>query len=219
MKRSTFQLFRESFPKIAFFVYVREMRDVLADCRTCLDVGCGEDSPVRLLDFDYTVGLEGHQPTLERARARGTHSEFSPGRVQDMGALFRPRQFDCVVALDLIEHLTKEDGLRLLRDMENIAAKKIVVFTPNGFLPQESRDGDLQEHLSGWEPLEMRSLGFRVIGMQGPKFLRGEYHEHRFRPKAISGILSVLGHYGYSRFRPEKAAAILCVKGVQKGVQ
>ena len=116
------------------------------------------------------------------------------------------------MALDLIEHLTKEDGLKLIRDMETIAAKKIVIFTPSGFLSQPSHDGDLQEHLSGWEPEEMRKLGFQVLGMQGPKFLRGEEHQHKYRPKQFWGIISALGHYFYTRRRPERAAAMLCVK-------
>jgi hypothetical protein len=215
MKPSIARLFAACFPQLALFAYVKEMRDQLADCRSCLDIGCGEDSPVRLLSFDYTVGLEGHSPTLENAKARRTHNELQFGRVQDLGKMFRPRQFDCVVALDVIEHLSKEDGHQLLLDMERIAAKKVLLFTPNGFLPQRGHKGDLQEHLSGWEPLEMRVRGYRVLGMQGPKFLRGEYHEHRFHPRALSGVLSVLGHYFYTRARPEAAAALLCVKSVQ----
>lgn len=212
---STFQLFKECFPRLALFAYVKEMRDQLADCRSCLDIGCGEDSPVRMLSFEYTVGLEGHRPTLEKAAAHRTHNEFRCGRAQDLGRMFRPRQFDCVVALDLIEHLSKEDGQQLLDDMERIAAKKALIFTPNGFLPQRGRDGDLQEHLSGWEPLEMRVRGYRVLGMQGPRFLRSEHHEHRFRPRAVSGVLSVFGQYVYARTRPEAAAALLCVKSVE----
>jgi hypothetical protein len=214
MKLSTFGLFKECFPQVAFFAYMAEMRRALADCRSCLDIGCGANSPVRMLDFDHTVGVEGHEPSLDSAKANRTHSDFRLARVQEIGGLFGEHSFDCVVGLDLIEHLAKEEGLSLIKDMERIASKKIILFTPNGFLTQESYGGDLQEHLSGWTPEEMRELGFTVFGMQGPKFLRGEYHQHRIRPRVLSGVLSVIGHYVYTRAHAEQAAAILCVKDV-----
>jgi hypothetical protein len=118
------------------------------------------------------------------------------------------------VALDLIEHVSKKEGNALIQDMERIASKKILIFTPNGFLRQQSHDGDLQEHLSGWTADEMQSLGFTVIGMHGHKFFRGEHHEHRFRPRRLSGIVSQLSHYCYTRSHAANAAAILCVKNV-----
>jgi predicted TPR repeat methyltransferase len=186
----------------------------LADCRTCLDLGCGAGSPIRLLDFEYTVGLDGHEPGVNQARASKTHTEVWLGDVRRIGEYFSARQFDCVVALDLIEHLTKTEGLQLIDAMERIASKKILIFTPNGFLPQQSTDGDLQAHHSGWEAREIAALGFTVIGMHGHKLLRGERHEHRIRPQALGGVISVLTHYLYTRRHPEKAAAILCVKEV-----
>ena len=90
------------------------MQRLLSDCRSCLDIGYGVGSPVQWLDFDYTVELEAHAPTLERARANRTHSELRSGRAEEIGTLFSADQFDCVVALDLLEHFTKEDGLRLI---------------------------------------------------------------------------------------------------------
>jgi hypothetical protein len=135
-------------------------------------------------------------------------------RVQDVGRFFGRHQFDCCVALDLIEHLTKEEGHQLIRDMERIASKRVLLFTPNGFLGQSGKGDDLQQHLSGWEAGEMRSLGFTVAGMHGHRFLRGEQHRHRFRPRVLSGLLSVLTHYLYTRSHPEVAAAILCIKDV-----
>ena len=69
---------------------------------------------------------------------------------------------DSVFMLDLIEHLTKEDGLLLLKHAERIAREQIVIFTPLGFMPQHMEDGELdgwgmhgvqyQEHRSGWLP-------------------------------------------------------------------
>jgi hypothetical protein len=215
MKLSPLQLFRVCYPQVATFIYVREMARILSDCRSCLDIGCGAVSPVQWLDFDHTVGLEAHAPTLERAREARTHSEFRSGRAEEIGTLFSENQFDCVVALDLLEHLQKEEGLNLIDAMDRIASKRILFFTPNGYLEQESHDNDLQEHLSGWDSAEMHHLGFKVIGMHGHRTLRGSGHKQRIRPRALGGVISVASHCLFTRNHPEMAAALLCVKDVR----
>ena len=214
---TTFGLLKHTFPRLAFFSYVAEMRRMLADCRTCLDVGCGSGSPVRFLDFRHRVGIDGHEPSLARAKEAGTHDEYHVCNAQDIGQRFSDDQFDCCIALDLIEHLSKDDGYKLLEQMERIASRKVLIFTPNGFLRQESENGDMQAHLSGWDAREMQSLGFIVVGMHGHKFFRGEHHEHRFRPRTLSAVASEMSHYVFTRSHPAHAAAILCVKDVRGG--
>jgi hypothetical protein len=117
------------------------------------------------------------------------------------------------VALDVIEHLSKEDGLKLAAAMERVARKSVVLLTPKGFLPQRhTEQADLQVHLSGWEPAEMRALGYRVLGMLGPQALRGEYHVIKPRPRPLWAAVSLLCQLLWCRWRPDSAAAILCVK-------
>jgi SAM-dependent methyltransferase len=189
------------------------MRKELADCRTCLDVGCGNTSDIPHLGFEYTVGVEYFAPALEKARQERTHNDFCCANINDLNKHFSENQFDCAVALDVVEHLTKEDGLRLLKNMERIARKKILLFTPNGFLPQDNLDDNpLQVHRSGWTAKEMKLLGFKVIGMYGPKFLRGEQHRHRLRPERFWGGIAALMHFCLTRWQPGIASAILCVK-------
>jgi len=43
---------------------------------------------------------------------------------------------DTVFALDVIEHLLRADGERLLQEVARVAYRQIVVFTPLGFMPQ-----------------------------------------------------------------------------------
>jgi len=101
--------------------------------------------------------------------------------------------------------------------MERIASKKIVIATPNGFLPQGNYGtNEYQKHLSGWEVEEMQKLGFKVLGVYGYKSLRGETHNLRYKPKIFWGVVSLLSHYFYTRSHPEQAAAILCIKEIIK---
>src|SRR6266699_3245894 len=187
-----------------------ELRSTLRGSQTVLDVGCGNGSPLRFLPKGHLVGLEGYAPAVEEARRARTHDEYFAGDVKRLGEVFPNRRFDACVALDVIEHLQKDDGWRMLADMERLATRRVIIFTPNGFMPQRSQHGDLQEHFSGWTAEDMRQRGYRVLGMLGAKPLRGEYHQIRYRPRIFWSVVSTLSHYCYTRARPESAAAIFC---------
>lgn len=70
---------------------------------------------------------------------------------------------DTVFVMDVIEHLTKKDGLKLIKEADRVARKQVVIFTPLGFYPMfykktGDKDAwglggtDVQEHQSGWMP-------------------------------------------------------------------
>lgn len=214
--RRRFSLWAHCRTNPSLLMLVRELRSELSGCETVLDVGCGNLSPMRFVAGPRLIGMDGYAPALEQARANGTHDEYVIGDVKRIGELFPDRRFDACVALDVIEHLSKEDGWRMAEAMERLARRKIVIHTPNGFVPQHSQDGDLQEHLSGWTAHEMRSRDYRVVGMYGPKSLRGEYHRIRYQPQAFWLLISFLGHWFGTRTRPDRAAAIFCVKELSR---
>jgi len=210
--RKHFSLLRASLQNPSLLTLIGELRSSLSGCGTVLDVGCGNASPLRFLSELQLTGVDGYPPAVEEARTAGTHDRYLTANVVEIGEAFREEQFDACVALDVIEHLQKEDGWRMLEQMERLATKRVVIFTPNGFIPQKSQHGDLQEHLSGWEAQEMRQKGYRVLGMYGPKVMRGDYHRIKWPPRAFWVLVSMLAHYVWTRKRPEKAAAIFCVK-------
>jgi SAM-dependent methyltransferase len=210
--RKQWSLFAGCTANPSLLTLVTELRRSLAGCRTVLDVGCGHLSPLRFLSHARLTGLDAYEPALEEARKNGTHDEFILGDVTHLKEVLPGRHFDACVALDVIEHLRKEQGQAMVQAMEGIAARAVVIFTPNGFIPQRSKEGDLQEHLSGWTTAEMRSLGYEVLGMYGPKAWRGEYHRVIRRPRVFWVLASILAHYAVTRARPEKSAALYCVK-------
>lgn len=58
-----------------------------------------------------------------------------------------PVEYDLILLADVIEHMTKEEGIALLK---RLPGNKIVA-TPNGFIEQEASNGNVHErHLSGW---------------------------------------------------------------------
>jgi len=189
------------------------LRKALIGCETVLDIGCGTAPTLRQLRVPHCVGLEGYRPEFEKAQQLNTQDELICGDLRNLTHYFKPGQFDACIAMDVIEHLPKEDGWKLMREMELIAKKKVVLFTPNGFLPQrQAADSDLQAHFSGWETEEMKMHGYDVLGMLGPKSLRGEYHALKRRPQFFWGVVATLDQIFRIHRRPEKAAALLCIK-------
>lgn len=189
------------------------LRNALNGCETVLDIGCGTAPTMRELAVKRSVGVEGYPPFSEQAKKENLQDELVECDVRDISKHFAPSQFDACVALDLIEHLTKEDGLKLIRSMEIVAKKRVIFFTPSGFLPQKhAANDDLQAHLSGWEAAEMKGLGYKVIGLLGPKKLRGEYHKLKNHPTLLWAFVSLIGQCLHSKSHPESAAAIMCVK-------
>jgi SAM-dependent methyltransferase len=182
----------------------------LDDSETVLDVGCGTESILeRLPRRGHTTGLDGHLPAIEHSRARGIHDDYVHADAARLE--LADDTYDAVIAFDLIEHLTKPDGLQLLADAERIARRVVVVFTPNGAVEQDEYDGNpLQAHRSAWSPADFRESGFTVLGMKGYRPLRRSHSIPR-RPQALSRIALSLSQPVVQR-RPEHAYALLAIK-------
>ena len=199
--------------KRIFHDFNYELDLLLHDCDSILDVGCGKSSPVQYLPKrGHLVGVDLFKPSIEKSRAKGIHDEYHVMNVLDIDKKFKPSSFDAVIALDLIEHLTKEEARNLIKKMERIAKKIIIVFTPNGFFHQDEFDKNvLQEHKSGWETHEMRKLGFKVVGVHGWRPLRAKVVDRNDRLVRVIWLFLDISQL-YVRDRPDKAFQILCSK-------
>ena len=165
---------------------------------TVLDAGCGRLSHLKGIKEKYLVGLDIYPPYIvESSRAR-IHQAYLLGDMRELP--FKSAAFDCVVGIEILEHLNKTDGLLLLKEMERVARKKIILTTPNGFLPTYSgpQDNPSERHLSGWSYQEIKQLGFKIRGINGLKILwvvKGGQAVPRIRIPILSGILIVLSEF------------------------
>ena len=179
-----------------------ELGHNLRNCQSVLDLGCGPNSPLGALKaVSRRVGVEPFGPYLELAKARGTHDEFHQKLITELD--FEPNSFDAVIMIDVIEHMTEEDGLVAMKLAEKWARKKVIINSPNGFVAQKSLDGNpLQEHKSGWSYARMKELGYVSRGLAGPKWLRQEVEAEtmgddlmtsiRFKPKFFWFVIATL---------------------------
>lgn len=98
-----------------------------------LDVGCGTSPLVRQIGIKHSVGIEGYKPAFDKATQLKTHDQLVFGDVRNLLNYFQPHQFDACIAMDVIEHLTKPEGLKLLDAMEKIARRTVVVLRLTDF--------------------------------------------------------------------------------------
>jgi SAM-dependent methyltransferase len=211
MKKFFEKIHRKIFPGIAYY-----LDKELVSCKSVLDLGCGPNSPIRYLSKRfYSIGIDAFGPSIEQSKKNKIHDKYYLMNVLDIDKKFKAKSFDAVIALDLIEHLTKREGLSLLKKMEQIARKKVIIFTPNGFLPQkEYGNNPWQIHKSGWTVKEMRKKGYRIIRINGLKCLRKEKAEIRYKPKFFWRIISDITQI-FVKNKPERAFQILCVKEIK----
>lgn len=185
------------------------LRAAFHDCESILDLGCGTESMVHQFAAGrFVAGLDRHYPSLLHNRGQGNYAAHVQGDILD--APFGKGTFDAVVALDVLEHFTREQGLQMLALMKDMARKRVVVLTPNGFLPQPASENPWQLHRSGWTEEDFRGMGFAVHGIYGWKRLRGMYARLRCRPWLFWEGVSRLSQ-PFCRHHPERAFLICAV--------
>ena len=179
-----------------------------------LDVGCGFASPLKRLARrpSELVGVDGHLPAIQANVHPDAHDRYVCASLFELEDHFEPKSFDTVVALDVIEHLEKLDAMRLINSLERIARQRVILYTPNGFLPQGEEFGNpYQRHLSGWGSSEMELRGYAVVGVEGLRPLRGYMARIRWKPYRFWLTVSLLTQPLVRRF-PRFAFRLLCVK-------
>lgn len=187
----------------------------LAGCRTVADVGCGSYSVLRYFTPGRLIlGIDRHEPSLRNNGNLYAGLVLSDVLAAPVGA----KSVDAAVSLDVIEHLERADGERLIEAMEAMARRSVVIYTPNGFLPQKaSADNPWQLHRSGWTVEDFRQRGYTVYGINGAKGLRTEYAVLHRHPRALWEIVARLSHlrtFG----APERAFALCAVKRLKEPV-
>lgn len=84
--------------------------------------------------------------------------------------LFRNKSFDVIICLDVIEHIEYQQALKIIGQMERIARKKIIIYTPSEFKSNEENVEDawglgenpFQEHKCFIPATRFESWGYRV---------------------------------------------------------
>lgn len=139
--------------------------------RTVLDVGCGRGVVGSLIKIyrepERIVGIDLFEPYINFCKNLGAYTEV---RKHDLGTTplpFGDQEFDLSVALEVIEHLPKPVGNRLLEELERVSGT-VMLSTPNRLFSQASYDANQsQRHLSRWTIQDLKKRGYSVLGVGG----------------------------------------------------
>ena len=148
--------------------------------RTVLDLGCGFGHWGHLLRTHYhsddpdqtacVTGVDIHQGNVDFCASTGVYHALACADALDFLSRQPAGAFDTVIATELIEHVAKEAGRRLLAEIARVAGTMAVVSTPNW---EYLRPGAMtmtgynehEHHVSSWTAAELRAHGFTVRGV------------------------------------------------------
>ena len=148
-----------------------------------LDVGCGFGHWGHLLLTHYrkqgagqnwrsaVTGVELHSGNAELCRQGSAYAEVV---CEDAIAFLKEQEagsFDTVLAVDIVEHFERAQGLVLLEEIERVAGQMVIVSTPNFLNLRGGEEGitgynEWDHHLSHWTIGDMRSRGYSVHGVR-----------------------------------------------------
>lgn len=211
-KKERFKNFFRQFENIFFLTVLQKE---IGKSQSVLDVGCGNDSPVGHLIKTFTSeGIDIFPKCLQISQKHHYHDTYRLGDVRKLNKYYKPKCFDTLVSIDVIEHLTKAESLKMISQMEQVARKKVILMTPRGYVDQGAYDGNpYQVHHSGWETKELQDLGYRVYGMRGLKYLRNDQATIRFSPWVFWGLCSFITEVFLYHF-PDLSFQLFAVKSL-----
>jgi hypothetical protein len=166
----------------------------LGDCETILELGCGSNSPILQIGYGgktWTVDI--WQPYVEKHNQLKDYKVCLKADILDMA--YGVKGYDAVVVFDVLEHLPKEKVLAfdLFTKMESSARKKVILFTPNGYVDNDEVDGDpYQKHLSAWEPEDYLKRGYTVHGATGLRYILGKASRPKYHPYSVFEIIAMI---------------------------
>jgi len=204
-------------PFVPFTALNTVWRHLDGDALTVLDVGCGRGRPMAFLNRRhrfFAVGIDIFRPYLLEAEALAAYDALVQGDVRCLP--FRPCSFDIVLLIEILEHLETAEGLAVIKVMEQIARRQVLISTPVGQHEQHEYDRNpSQEHRHIWEPRELRALGYRIYG-HGVRNLGGLSGVQSPLPRPLRPLMDFLWVAAgpLTHFRPEWAGNVVATKRV-----
>lgn len=145
-----------------------------------LDLCCGIGNVSDGFLYSEITGIDACEEYLEVYRTKLPNSEtllFDLSKLADSKLeIFSEKRFDNVLCIDGVEHLEKQEAIKLIERMEKMARKKVIIFTPeNASNPNAptlnhpkntwgiTAGDSWQIHRSGFSRDFFRQRGYNVI--------------------------------------------------------
>ena len=154
------------------FSYMWCLSVLVGSPKTVLDIGCGEgDLMDEIANNDWKItGIDIYEKSLKEARKKKIYKELIKGEIVKVCQKLEKqgKKFDLVFCSQVIEHIKKSDGEKLLSVSEKLAKGRIYFGTPRGFMEQPKvflKGNPYQIHRSGWQINDFLKRGYKVYGV------------------------------------------------------
>jgi len=139
-----------------------------------IDFGCGLMPATRKLKCKKLIGIDAWKPYISQLDAEiseKNHIDLCCFELNKKNlSVINSKSTDICLAIDVVEHFGKVDAFNLILEMERIARKRVIIFTPIGLKAQE--DGEkgswaegnpkYQKHRCGFLPEELAQRGYET---------------------------------------------------------
>lgn len=130
------------------------------------DVACGIGKWGLLLRMHfqklYIIGVDLSINNLSKAKMTKAYDDLIIADARQLP--FRDSILDFTMACEIIEHLTKNDGTRMVSELERVTRVKILLTTPYAKW-WHTEDWVRRGHITRYHPRELRKFGFKVRGI------------------------------------------------------
>lgn len=205
------------------FSYMWILRRLIGHPKTILDLGCGDGSLMAVLSQGENwqiIGVDIYANSLNKAKDKKIYQKLIKGDVLASVRTLRKssKKYDVVFFSQVIEHIPKYKGEKVLNEIEKLALNKIIVGTPKGFMEQPKEflgDNPHQIHESGWDAEDFRSRGYKVFGI-GFAPIWSEFGLARTKNKLLFALYTLIGYLlsPLIYFFPRLGAGLLCTKEI-----
>lgn len=133
--------------------------------RAYLDIGCGKGKWGYLIKTSHKPPsyIVGGDIDLKNLRYAKKHKIYDDVVLLDGKHLpFRDDSFDIVLAIEIIEHMEKIEGQKLLDEAERVSRERVIVSTP---LLGARYWYSEKHHISKWTVGDLRKKGYTVRGV------------------------------------------------------
>jgi len=173
-----------------------QIRKLLGDELTILDLGCGDGRSVAIWSIlGNATGIDLSTRAMEKARKLFPHLKFSSGDATK--TTFEPASFNVIISQEVLEHIEDqrayiEECYRLL-----LPGGYLILTTPNKFYFDRLRGGNYSQ-----QPIE------KILTADELRLLVIEF----FDIQEFQSIIAATGHYGIYRILSNRLVVGVCRK-------
>lgn len=106
-------------------------------------------------------GIEGYAGYLTPVHDYA-YNKIYIGEALNLLASLASRSYDLVLAIDILEHFDKADGIAFLKECLRVSSRRVVISTPKDFIEQDVAANPFENHRPHWIEEDLKNCGFET---------------------------------------------------------